>query len=228
MTIVHCKKEPYDVYIGRKNKNLQQSKWANPFVIGKDGDRDFCIEKYELWLNTQPELLHSVGELNGRILGCWCFPDKCHGNILEEYSSSAFIKNWFSNMLPMDTSFLYQGIEYKTSENFYQAMKLPKENLVARKEIADMTPYGAKRNIKKYTYRESWNQEESLKVMEYILKIKFRLGTKFHKKLKMTEDWEITEWNNWKDNFWGKDIQSGLGENHLGKLLMKIRDSGLL
>ena len=110
-----------------------------------------------------------------------------------------------------------------TSENFYQAMKLPKENLVARKEIADMTPYGAKRNIKKYTYRESWNQEESLKVMEYILKIKFRLGTKFHKKLKMTEDWEITEWNNWKDNFWGKDIQSGLGENHLGKLLMKIR-----
>lgn len=32
MKVVHCKKEPYDVYIGRG------SKWENPFVIGKDGD----------------------------------------------------------------------------------------------------------------------------------------------------------------------------------------------
>ncbi len=32
--VVHCKKERYDIYIGRGGK------WGNPFIIGKDGDRE--------------------------------------------------------------------------------------------------------------------------------------------------------------------------------------------
>lgn len=39
--VVHCKREPYDVYIGRP------SKWGNPFVIEKDGTRKEVIEKYK-------------------------------------------------------------------------------------------------------------------------------------------------------------------------------------
>ena len=31
--VVHINKEEYDIYIGRG------SKWGNPFVLGKDGDR---------------------------------------------------------------------------------------------------------------------------------------------------------------------------------------------
>lgn len=42
--VVHCKKEPYDVYIGRP------SKWGNPFVIGKDGTREEVIAKYAEWI----------------------------------------------------------------------------------------------------------------------------------------------------------------------------------
>lgn len=38
--VVNLYKEPYDVYIGRG------SPWGNPFVIGKDGDRKECIDKY--------------------------------------------------------------------------------------------------------------------------------------------------------------------------------------
>jgi hypothetical protein len=38
--VVHCKREPYDVYIGRP------SKWGNPFQIGRDGTRDEVIAKY--------------------------------------------------------------------------------------------------------------------------------------------------------------------------------------
>ena len=41
--VVHCKKSAYDVYIGRKNGDLPQSKWANPFVVGKDCKRGECI-----------------------------------------------------------------------------------------------------------------------------------------------------------------------------------------
>jgi len=76
MKVVHCKKEPYDVYIGRPGP------WGNPFVIGKDGTREEVIQKYENWIRSQPHLLAKLKELKGKTLGCWCRPYKCHGDIL--------------------------------------------------------------------------------------------------------------------------------------------------
>ena len=81
-SVVHCRKAEYDIYIGRKNGNLPQSKWANPFVVGKDGKRGECIELYRQWIMTQPQLLEALPELEGKILGCWCYPRECHGNVL--------------------------------------------------------------------------------------------------------------------------------------------------
>jgi hypothetical protein len=34
----------------------------------------------------------------------------------------------------------------------------------------------------------------------------------------------LVEGNRWGDQFWGVDLRTGLGENHLGKILMKVRD----
>jgi hypothetical protein len=76
--VVHCKKEPYDVYIGRP------SKWGNPFKIGKDGTREEVIEKYREYILSKPELLKDLSELKGKILGCWCKPKACHGDVLVE------------------------------------------------------------------------------------------------------------------------------------------------
>ncbi len=76
MKVVHCKRQPYDIYIGRP------SKWGNPFVIGKDGNRDEVIAKYAEWIKTQPELMAALPELKDKILGCWCRPYKCHGDVL--------------------------------------------------------------------------------------------------------------------------------------------------
>lgn len=221
--VVHCKKEPYDIYIGRACHGLEGSMWENPFVIGKDGTREEVILRYELYLNTRRDLLLLLPELKGKTLGCWCKPDNdCHGDVLAKLAESKYIRNWFSNMLPINTPFIYQGIAYNTSENFYQAMKLPKDDLKNRAYIASLDPYRAKREIKNFDYRENW-KEEKLKVMEYILRVKFKPGTLWYNKLKMTKNWIITEWNNWSDTFWGVDIKSGIGENHLGKILMNIR-----
>lgn len=76
--VVHCKKEKYDIYIGRP------SPWGNPFTIGKDGTREEVINKYREWIYTQPELLAHVPELKGKTLGCWCAPQACHGDVLIE------------------------------------------------------------------------------------------------------------------------------------------------
>ncbi len=81
--VVHCKKEPYDVYIGRP------SKWGNPFVLGKHGNRTEVIQKYREWLYLQPELLAEVPTLKGKILGCYCAPAACHGDVLSELANAA-------------------------------------------------------------------------------------------------------------------------------------------
>ena len=82
--VVHCKKEPYDVYIGRP------SKWGNPFTHLKESTRaEFIVETreeavsaYENWIRKQPHLMASLHELDGKVLGCWCKPKSCHGDIL--------------------------------------------------------------------------------------------------------------------------------------------------
>lgn len=95
--VVHCKKEKYDVYIGRP------SKWGNPFSH-KDGTtakfkcatREEAIQKYAEWLFTQDNLLSELKtELKGKVLGCWCAtqpldlgePYICHGQILAKLAN---------------------------------------------------------------------------------------------------------------------------------------------
>lgn len=75
-TVVHLKRDPYDVRIDRA------SKWGNPFVVGRDGTREEVIASYEQWVLTQPHLMTSLPELKDKVLGCWCSPKACHGNVL--------------------------------------------------------------------------------------------------------------------------------------------------
>ena len=85
--VVHCKKERYDVYIGRPGK------WGNPFrpKIEPDGfewTREMVIDLYETWIKTQPDLLADLHELKGKILGCWCKPRACHGDVLAKLADA--------------------------------------------------------------------------------------------------------------------------------------------
>jgi hypothetical protein len=79
--VVHCKREPFDVYIGRP------SKWGNPFRVGRDGGRGQVIERYREWLRSQHSLMAALPELRGKVLGCWCKPLACHGDVLVEMAN---------------------------------------------------------------------------------------------------------------------------------------------
>jgi hypothetical protein len=94
-----CKDEK-NVYIGRKGivfiKNEITEKkerypkissvFCNPFKVGKDGNREEVIEKYENYITEkiqlEPELKIRLIEMKNKNLGCWCYPEKCHGDIL--------------------------------------------------------------------------------------------------------------------------------------------------
>lgn len=86
--VVHCKKSPYDIYIGRP------SIWGNPFshlpntlAKFKVKDRDEAISKYREYLLSNQKLMNQLFELKGKILGCWCKPKSCHGDILAELAN---------------------------------------------------------------------------------------------------------------------------------------------
>lgn len=64
------------MYIGRP------SKFGNPYQIGPDGNRAEVLAKYEIWLRNQPHLMAALPELRGKVLGCYCKPLRCHGDIL--------------------------------------------------------------------------------------------------------------------------------------------------
>lgn len=75
--VVHMKRDRYDVYIGRPTI------WGNKFEIGKDGTREEVLAKYEAWLQERPSFIAMVKrDLRGKVLGCWCKPKACHGDIL--------------------------------------------------------------------------------------------------------------------------------------------------
>lgn len=86
-TLVNLNKEPYDVYIGRG------SKWGCPYTIIKDrptlakeivDTKEEALSKYKEYVLSSPELMDSLDELEGKVLGCFCKPEKCHGDILLE------------------------------------------------------------------------------------------------------------------------------------------------
>lgn len=83
-TVVHLNKDHYDVRIDR------ESKWGNPFHIGKDGTRSEVIDKYRRWLHLQPQLMGSLSELKDKRLGCWCKPKACHGDVLAGLTNALY------------------------------------------------------------------------------------------------------------------------------------------
>jgi len=80
-TVVNCRRDDYDVYIGRPGQ------WGNPFIVGRDGTQEECVEKYRAWVPTQPHLMAQLSFLKGKRLGCWCKPKPCHGDVLAELAN---------------------------------------------------------------------------------------------------------------------------------------------
>jgi hypothetical protein len=73
------------VYIGDRLKrrpwDLQESKWKNPYKIGRDGTREEVIVKFERYLH-ESGLINDIHELRWKYLACWCKPQACHGDVL--------------------------------------------------------------------------------------------------------------------------------------------------
>lgn len=111
------------------------------------------------------------------------------------------------------------GVFYPSVEHAFQAAKTT--DFFEREKIrAAITPGQAKILGRKVALRTGW-EEMKLDVMLDLLRQKFKVAS-LRIRLSRSDDHEIIERNTWNDTFWG--VCRGKGENHLGKLLMQVRE----
>ncbi len=93
ITVVNVRrdKRPAITYIGRRVAGYKASPLGNPFKVGEHDDPISAYRRW-LWQQLQSDTparreilrladLHNAGE--DILLGCWCAPDACHGDIVK-------------------------------------------------------------------------------------------------------------------------------------------------
>lgn len=107
---------------------------------------------------------------------------------------------------------------YPTVEHAFHAAKTDDPTWI-RKIREAQTPGQAKKLGHQLPLRSDWDQVR-LSIMQSLIYIKFT-DPELKAKLLATGEDELVEGNTWNDKFWG--LCSGVGQNHLGKILMKVR-----
>lgn len=119
---------------------------------------------------------------------------------------------------------IYNGVKYATLEHAYQAFKFIDTAPEIAEQIADsLSAHEAKKIAHLYIDKQNpeWDNIK-LDVMEKLLREKLRQNPHVVEKLLETQNYMICE-DSPTDDFWGIGPDRN-GQNHLGKLLMKLRE----
>lgn len=123
---------------------------------------------------------------------------------------------FLSNFYPSTVEF--EDRIYKSSEAAYQAAKSPHKQV--KDGFTSIDAREARKLGRRIAIRLDW-EADKLNVMYRVLRVKFS-GEPLRSMLITTEDQYLEETNYWHDTFWG--VYNGEGLNHLGRLLMLVRD----
>ena len=130
------------------------------------------------------------------------------------FGAFRFLSNFFPAFV------FYDGDLYPSVEHAYQAAKTADSH--ARLFIrSKATASDAKRAGQQVELRNGWDGMK-IEVMEALVRDKFQRNPHLALRLLQTGERELIEGNHWGDTFWG--TVNGIGENHLGKILMKVRN----
>jgi predicted NAD-dependent protein-ADP-ribosyltransferase YbiA (DUF1768 family) len=164
------------------------------------------------WLETKVEILNEE--------------DKKMKTITDWSDEYSFLRNDYEMYIT------YESAEYPSVEHAYQASKT--DDLEIRDDIAGATVREARRIGKSIQLSPGW-EARKLHIMEFLLRQKFLdtfCGVEYAPNVKdehcdlgqrllRTGD-SVLEMHTKNDSFWG--VSPSGGENHMGKILMKIRE----
>jgi ribA/ribD-fused uncharacterized protein len=141
--------------------------------------------------------------------------------ITEFKGTYRFLSNFYPCQIP------YEGLCYPSAEHAFAAAKTHDPEM--RLKIATSgSPTNAKRLGRSMNLRPDW-EAARFTVMAELLRIKFAPGSGLADRLIATGGAELVEGNTWHDQTWGdchcgRDACSALGDNHLGRELMRVRE----
>lgn len=165
----------------------------------RDGDRGAkALVTDEVW-----EIMNN----NGRIP--W--------NSITDFHEAEY--TYLSNFYEADVT--YGGLTYGSAEAAFQAQKCMTE--AEKLPFTTARPSKSKGMGRRVPLRPDW-EEVKVGIMEAIVRAKFAQHPELAEKLLATGDKQLIEGNTWGDTCWGVDTRTGRGENHLGKILMKVRE----
>lgn len=133
--------------------------------------------------------------------------------------------SYLSNFYRCDPHILYEGYEYASVEHGFQSLKALNQDDRDRIRNADH-PGAAKKLGHEVVIRPDWDAVK-IDIMFGLLKAKFNMPFFIDRILETGEE-ELVEGNWWNDKFWGFCLKTNEGENHLGKLLMRVRSELIL
>jgi ribA/ribD-fused uncharacterized protein len=146
--------------------------------------------------------------------------------MIDKFSGAyRFLSNFYPAEVHLD------GVAWPSVEHAYQAAKIwegsfsslsvakAREVYIRGKTAGGAKKMGSELNLKGKR-RPEW-EKVSLKIMEDLVREKFTTDPMIRLQLMATSQEELVEGNTWNDTFWG--VCDGVGENHLGRILMKVR-----
>lgn len=138
----------------------------------------------------------------------------CCPNVIYEFKGEFdFLSNFYTYR------FVYEGDVYPSAEHAFQAQKTDDEEEKEDIRIAKSSVV-AKKLGRKCTLRKCWDEDRQ-DIMLDVVRVKFETDLKWE--LLETGVSLLIEGNSWGDSYWGVDLITNQGENHLGKSLMRVR-----
>lgn len=115
----------------------------------------------------------------------------------------------------------YNKLVFCNAEAAFQAQKVINEK--DQYKFINLNASQARKLGKTVQLRKDWEEIKD-SVMYEIVKRKFTINKELQQKLLETKEEELVEGNWWHDTYWGVDSKTGIGQNKLGKILMKVRE----
>lgn len=125
---------------------------------------------------------------------------------------------FLSNFYP--STIFFDGFRYPTVEHAFQAAKTA-DNAAKQKIATTQSALRAKSLGRQVRLRKDW-EAVKVGVMRQCVALKFESHPDLAEMLLDTGNAKLIEGNSWNDTYWG--VCGGRGKNHLGKILMQVRN----
>jgi predicted NAD-dependent protein-ADP-ribosyltransferase YbiA (DUF1768 family) len=239
-----------DVYIGPRVVNAhwnieKPSKWVNDF--GKTG-----LDTYKKHVLLDKTLLSELDSLRGKSLGCWCHPERCHGDVLvqllndhygtrfkDNFANFASIHYFRGDMCPWSNLYpsplKIDGRTFHCVQQYmtYKRAKKVQNNIAIELLMATENSWESVKIDRDYFFQKKipFSLTQSVNMMETALTIKYRQCASFREMCQehcLCIPAEITRSNYWSvgkvapDCNRHPDVDEMPGKNILGWLILKV------